>query len=243
VVEWRGCLEERPVVVAREDVVPVGDIEERGEPVAANSCQILRFGEEHRVRRNADQSEHQRLEQAPRAPRPEAGQRDAPRGAVLGEQQRRDQEARENEEEIDAEPAATELARVEEQNSEHADTPQPIEGRNVGKLGSRLCGHGASLAWRIRWLSRPESIEPRGWLLDPRLASNDPVRPERTASLHGTGDGIRPSVAPLLRIACRMLARRRRVDTDQDGFSDGAEVAAGSAPPTSSILRLRPFPR
>ena len=56
---------------------------------------------------------------------------------VFGEQQRRDQIAREDEEEIDAEPAACQMARMEEHDAQHSGAANAVECGKVLQFGTR----------------------------------------------------------------------------------------------------------
>jgi hypothetical protein len=110
-----GCLDDVPDIEAAED--------DGAERVAASGRDHERVHGEHH---------EQRRQEPPRAPRVEAGQRDP---AVLGElleQQRGDQEAREDEEEIDSRVAArwdqVEVQPDDERNRDRADA---VERRNV----------------------------------------------------------------------------------------------------------------
>ena len=60
-----------------------------------------------------------------------ATSRTRPTPVDLGQQQRRDQEAGEGEEQIDAEESPSQLAGVEEQHGDHRQAAQPVERGDV----------------------------------------------------------------------------------------------------------------
>ena len=93
--------------------MPVGDVEDRGQPVAAEPWQVdragLRSGPEPSVEGD-EEGEHPEKEeeggqQPPGSPCPERPEPDPRRRRPLLEQEGGDEEAREDEEEVDAEVA------------------------------------------------------------------------------------------------------------------------------------------
>ena len=132
--EQRGPLELVEVGLLVEDEVPVGDVGERGDRVAAQGVDPVGLddrGDDHRHRdQDAD-----RGQQAARAPDPEPPEPDVSAAAVLGEQQRGDQVAADHEEDVDAEepPRHPPDARVVEEDGEHGDRPQRVDAGHVGE--------------------------------------------------------------------------------------------------------------
>ncbi len=130
-LERRGSGEEFPVALVGEDRAPVGDVGERGEGVAADALELARLGEEAAIDGDGRHEREQRRKEAPRAAAPERGEGDAPRLAVLGEQERGDEKPREHEEEIDAQVAARQRAvGVKE---EHPQERRPRSPSSAGR--------------------------------------------------------------------------------------------------------------
>ena len=125
-----------------EDLVPVRDVAERRERVAAQLVQLDRPGRRARVHRDRGDDEDHGREEAPGAPRPERPQVDALRGPPFAEQQARDQEAAEDEERVDAEVAAARPrdVAVVEQDRDDGEGAQPVERRHVRQAAARVVG-------------------------------------------------------------------------------------------------------
>jgi hypothetical protein len=124
-----------------QDHMPVLDVEERGEGVAAGAGQIGREADRHDG--HGDQDHHdQGRQQAPRAPQPEGAEVDATRRAALGEEQRRDQVPAQDEEDVDAEKAArySRDAAVVEQYESDREGADAVETRPVGQGGGSIAG-------------------------------------------------------------------------------------------------------
>ena len=120
---------------AVDDELPVRDVQQARESVAANRRQLARLRPHHGVERDGREHEEQRREQAPGPPRPERGQTDPARGLPLGEQQRGDEVAADHEEDVDAEEAALrpgDLAVVQDHGG-HREGAQPVEARAVAE--------------------------------------------------------------------------------------------------------------
>ena len=103
VPERRGCAEEVEVGLLRRDEPPVGDVEETGDPVPAESTEF--GGRDLEMGENPDGHQHrdQRREQAPGAAAPEGNELDRLGPAPFQDEQRGDQESTQDEERVDAE--------------------------------------------------------------------------------------------------------------------------------------------
>ena len=128
VVERRRRREEREVVVVPEHVPPVRDVRERGERVDADPMQLARLRENRGVDPHEREHEEERGQEAAGPPSPERYEMHRPRGPGFDQQQRRDQVARENEEQVDAEVAARHAVGVKEQHGDHGDPADTVEG-------------------------------------------------------------------------------------------------------------------
>jgi hypothetical protein len=111
---------------------PVGDVADRGQRVAADALELVGRGEDDAVQGDADEHAAQRGEEPAGPAGPEAAEGDLVAGRALGEQEGRDQEAREHEEEVDAEVSTGQMTAVEQQHPGHRRAPQAVEGRHVG---------------------------------------------------------------------------------------------------------------
>ena len=134
--EWwsTDCLE---VGGVGDDVPPVGDVEERCDGIGAELCGGVTIDE---GRKHADNDEHEQQggEQAPRAGEIEALEVDATGAVVLLDDEGRDEEARQDEEDIDAEESAAhpgEIA-VVEQDAQDGQGPDAVEAREIAHLAS-----------------------------------------------------------------------------------------------------------
>ena len=134
VAEQRRGLELFEVGLVAEDEVPVGEVEERGERVAAQRVDPVRLDDRRDDHRHRDEDADRR-QQAPRPPQPEPADPDVAAAPVLAEQERGDQVAADHEEDVDAEEAARHPAdaRVVEEDGEHGDRPQRVDPRHVGE--------------------------------------------------------------------------------------------------------------
>ena len=139
VLQRRGLRELREVRLAREDETPVRDVPERGERVAADGVDLARRREQRRVGHDAGHHDEQRGQQPSGSPQPEALQVDAPLPVPLRDQQRRDQEAAQHEEGVDAQVAADHpgLARVVEQHRGDREGTDPVQGGLVAEARRR----------------------------------------------------------------------------------------------------------
>ncbi len=94
---------------------------------------MIGIGCEHPVREHTCECDRRRRQEATGAARPERAQRDTARAALLSQQQRGDQEARQGEERADPEEAAAgrpELG-VEQDDRRNGDAPEPVEGAHA----------------------------------------------------------------------------------------------------------------
>ena len=131
-LERRRRSEELPITFVRVDRAPVRDVRERRERLRAQIGELVRFGDGPAVERDGRHQREERGKKSTRAPRPKRAEIDAPRALVLGEKERRDQETRKHEEQIDAEKSAGEHAlRMKKQDAEQRQTTEPVERGNV----------------------------------------------------------------------------------------------------------------
>ena len=131
----RGKAGHVEVVRARNDEVPVGEVEERGERVAAQRRIGAGRDEDAVDDGDADEHDEERRQQAPGAAGPEGPQPDGAPLAPLHDQERGDEEARQGEEAVEEEEPARGQVHpgVHAQDGEHGDAPNPVEGRQVGE--------------------------------------------------------------------------------------------------------------
>jgi hypothetical protein len=99
--------------------------------------QLARCGDHRGVDGDERQHEEQRREQAAGPAGPEAAETDRAGVRDLDEQQRRDQVAGEDEEQVDAEVAAVELAAVEEQDGDDRGAADAVERAPVRQPSGR----------------------------------------------------------------------------------------------------------
>jgi hypothetical protein len=141
-----------PVAGTGEDVVPVGDEEEGGQAVGAHRAQVDRGHVEPGVHGHRDDHHEERGQQAARPPAPERPEAHRAVGPVLEQQQRRDEVARQHEEQVDAQPPAGQVPAVEQQHGGDGQPAQAIvrrdacQPRRCGSGGRRLGGPGGTEA-------------------------------------------------------------------------------------------------
>ena len=230
-----GRHEQVPVARLREDGVPVGDVEQRGQPVAADLPELVRVGEHEGEHDDAGQQPGQRGQQPAGPAGPEPAEVDAALLPPLGQQQRADQEAGQHEEQVDAEVAADQEVGVEQQHAGHRRAPQAVEGRDVAQqrravgvlarvAGDDRSGPGAargvgrSAGGRVGRgpsISRGSVVVIRPW--PPRASEQSPTRPataRRQAGQHGEPQapsaGVVPVEVPVAGRPRSATGRRRR---------------------------------
>jgi hypothetical protein len=139
----RRQREEIEVRLAAEHEVPIGEVEEARDAVASQRVELRRGREHCRVERDRREHEEQRGEQPARPARPERRQIDVATPAELGDQQRRDQVTRQDEEGVDAEEAARgpSGAEVVRDDGCHGERAQAVECRLISDPG--LAFHGS----------------------------------------------------------------------------------------------------
>ena len=120
--------------------MPVREIEQARDPVAAQRVELGRGRQHRRVQRDGAEHDEQCREQAARPPGPEPGQADAAVPPPLRQQQRRDEEARQDEEDVDSEeparrPSGAEVVRDDRRHRERA---QAVERRLVANAAVRF---------------------------------------------------------------------------------------------------------
>ena len=120
------------VVGPGEDEVPVGHVEEGRQRVEPQVGELAGGGEDLGVDGHAHQHQQQGRQEAPGPPRPELPQPDGQPLGPLAQQERGDQEARQDEEDVDAQEASAGQRRpaVVEHDPRDGDGPQPVEGRD-----------------------------------------------------------------------------------------------------------------
>ena len=120
----------------RRHEAPVGDVEQPGDAVPAQSLELGAGNLELGVDRDDDEQEDERGEQPSGAPSPEGQQADVVAPAPLEHQQGGDEEPAEDEEGVDAEESAGEagFAEVEHHDRRHRQGPQAVEAGLVGEL-------------------------------------------------------------------------------------------------------------
>ncbi len=148
--EERGALELVEVGLVAEDEVPVGDVGERGDRVAAQLVDAVGLDDRGGDHRHRDQHPDRR-QQPPRPPQPEAPQPHVPAAAELAQQQRGDQVAADHEEDVDAEEAARHPADggVVEEHREHRQRPQGVDPREVWKAAVLWAAHPVLNKFRL----------------------------------------------------------------------------------------------
>jgi len=149
VVERRRLAEHVPVADLGEHPLPVGHVAQRGQGVVPEARPLHLGREPQHQRAHACQQHEQGGQQAPGPAGPEAAQPDPAEAVVLGDQQRRDQVAGEDEEQVDAEEAALQPVEVEDDHHGDRQAPQAVQRRLVAEAsrprplhpaGSRSCG-------------------------------------------------------------------------------------------------------
>ena len=144
--EGRRRLERLEVRRAVEDEPPVGYVEQRREAVTADRPELGRLRPHDGVDRDPDQQEEERREQAAGASRPEGLEIDPAGVLALGQQERGDEVAAQDEEHVDAEEAALrpgDLPVVQDHRRDR-ERAQAVEPGPVAEAGSLSGGsrHG-----------------------------------------------------------------------------------------------------
>jgi len=137
VAQQRRAPELGEVALVLEDEAPVRDVEDRRQRVAVQLDARAAIDRGRDQQADAEQQE-QRRQQAPRAPGPEAPERDAAVLRELGDQQRRDQVAADDEEDVDAEEAAGQPAAVGvvDEHGGDGDRAEPVDPGHAAKPGA-----------------------------------------------------------------------------------------------------------
>ena len=131
VLEWAYGLELREVGVTAQQLLPVGEIEQRGHRGRAELGRHHRGAAHPGVQGQRGQHEEQGGEQAPGPAGPERTQGDAAGPRALVGQEARDEEPRQDEEDVDAEPASAEKSEVERHDGGDRHAPEAVERRPV----------------------------------------------------------------------------------------------------------------
>ena len=122
------------VALVGEHETPVGEVAEGGQAVERQWPAPVGPGQGG-VDRHRGEQHQQGGEETAHPAGPERPQRDAPRALELAQQQRRDQEAAEDEEDVDAEEAAVHPADVAvvEEDRDHGHGAEAVERRDVAQ--------------------------------------------------------------------------------------------------------------
>ena len=170
--------EPREVRLSRREEMPVDDVAERGQHVAAQLIQADRGRQERGVHEHRAEHDEQRGEESTCPPRPEGGQVDSVRALPFAEQQAGDEETRQHEEGVEREDAAGgEVARVDADRDPDRETTPPIEGGPVGTLAVAGSGHVTTRGSAAHWF----------WMEYPTVAVAF-----KTRTIEDHGDGPRP---------------------------------------------------
>ena len=136
VAEQGGPGELLEVGLVAQDQVPVGHVGHRGQRLAAERGDLSEVEERAGDHHHGDQHPDRR-QQPPRAPQPERDEVDSPLLAELAEQQRGDQVAADDEEDVDPEEPAGKppapVVEVVDEHGQHGDGTQAIQAGHVGQ--------------------------------------------------------------------------------------------------------------
>ena len=209
VAQRRGHLELGEVGLVGHDEVPVRIVEERGQPVRFEGGFDDVGTTEARVDGQHHQQEHDGGQEPFGPPEPERAQADGLAAVPLADQQSGDQEAREHEEEVDAEVAAVGPveAEVVGHHPGHGQRPQSVEGGHVvvaardgGQLdrdglgvvlgGQHVDGDAGSVGGLTTGRRHRDSLHPS--MLARGHRGRGPRRPDRAIPL----PGVQPVSSP-----------------------------------------------
>ena len=153
------------VEVARAggDLEPVRREGERADHLAPDVDEQV-LADEPRDEHAGDDAQHERGQQSPGAAHPELGERDTTGAVVLTDEQRGDEEARDDEEDVDAEEAAGQPRRVEVVDEHTGDRKR---AKSVEALDREPGAH----------------VRPQGWPRWPFRRSDPCQPPERSPTL------------------------------------------------------------
>ena len=127
VVERRRRPEGLPVGARAGELPPVGDVDGRGHHGPAQAHPGAALDQPWRAEDQDGQEQPQRGQQPPRPAGPERAEAE-PAAAEVVEDEPGDEEARDREEQVDAEVAALQVAGVERHDGEHREAAQTVEG-------------------------------------------------------------------------------------------------------------------
>ena len=150
VLEWRRRAEQRPVVVAGEHGLPVRDVPDRRERAVVNLIELVGLGEDDAVHRDPGEQPGQRRKEPAGAPGPEAAEPDRAPIARFHQEERGDQEAGQDEEQIHAEVSAGQVPAVEQQDAGYRRPPQTVQGSDVRDAHSPPGHERRILTWPAR---------------------------------------------------------------------------------------------
>ena len=131
------------VALIGQHEMPVGHIGQRGEGVPPEAGQRVRLGEPGGIQRHQGDQHQEAGQQTPGPPGVERAEPERAGRRPLLEQQGRDEETREDEEDVHPqEPAAgARHPEVEEQDDGHGQGPDPVETRDIATLAHGVLGH------------------------------------------------------------------------------------------------------
>ena len=130
-----------------DDESPIGDIPHGGEEIATQPVPNHIGGEGHGIPGHEDHDWDERRKQPTGPPKPEVGQVHAPGHLMLAQEQGGDEEARQDEEDIDAEEATRQPVHpaVVEQHTQDGQRADAIQTRPVRQAPARVRRHTQAL--------------------------------------------------------------------------------------------------
>ena len=159
------CRRRERVEVRRtvEHEVPVRYVRERGRAVAAQIAEARALRRDAGRAADHDEQQDQRGQQAAGAPRVEGSEVESSLSIVLVEEHRRDQVAREYEEDVDAQPAAPQATGREVVHDDRRDgkPPQSVEGPNPCRSDAAIKARSMQVAIRASWETRQNCLRER----------------------------------------------------------------------------------
>src|SRR5690606_5595889 len=120
-----------PVGVTAQDLLPVGDVEQRGEPLSREHVCVRRAPELGDGEGGRPEDDEQRHDEPLRAPAVEGTKADPAATRPLAQERQRDEEPGEHHEHVDAEQPGLVQPGVVDDDGEHRDATQPVDGAVV----------------------------------------------------------------------------------------------------------------
>ena len=147
----RGGNRGEVALVAKEHP-PVRGVEGRRKGVKGNRCAPVLRGERGRRDDNGEEHHGERREEAPGSGQPKVREDDVAAASLLGQEQRGDQEARDDEEDVNAKPSAgqPEGHPVRNDHGDDGDRAQSVKRRPIEEsvVAFRGAGVGVEVNWR-----------------------------------------------------------------------------------------------